>query len=421
MLASLENRQYRWLLAGNLAFFLGMQGQMLVRSIITFELTDSALALGLVNFSVAIPMMLASPFGGVVADRFERRQLIMLGQGALVLSELLVLTLFATGQLQFWHLVVTAMVMGTIFPFTMPARAAIVVDVVGKRGLQNAMALSMGAMNASRILGPTLSGLLIPIIGLSGSMAVGLVLYIVAFFSLFGVDRYPPSETTQGRSVWNDLTEGFRYVAHNRVVLVLLAFGILPMFLAMPFQTLLVIFTEDVWHVGSSGLGVLYALSGAGGLLGSIFVAQRSESRDRLTLMLVSVVGFALFLIGFAWSPWFVLALPMVLIANVCSSVFSTLNNTAIQLLIPDRVRGRISSFLMMSFGVTPLGTLPMSYVAEHFGAPIAVFGAALLVIVVAIVFVASSPALRRVDAHTRDSLEAATSKSSAPHGTHVP
>jgi len=405
--ASLENRQYRWLFASNMAFFLAMQGQMLVRSMITYELTESPLDLGLVNFAVAIPMMLASPFGGVVADRIERRQLILIGQGLLVTSEATIFTLLITGVLQFWHLIVAATLMGCIFPFTMPARTAIVVNIIGKRGLQNAMALSMGGMNATRILGPTISGLLVPLVGLAGALSFGITLYIVAFLCIFGVKRSRPEKTARDKSVLSDLVEGFRYMAHNRLVLALMVFGILPMFLAMPFQTLLVIFTEDVWAVGASGLGLLYTISGIGGLLGSIYVAQLNERRGRLRTMIVTLVGFSSFLFAFALSPWFLLALPLVLIANVFSSVFGTLNNTAIQVLIPDSVRGRVSSFMMMSFGITPLGTLPMAAVAERYGAPTAVAIAAILVLVVTVAFYVGSASLRSVDARTREALEA--------------
>jgi MFS family permease len=412
-IASLENHQYRWLFASNMAFFLAMQGQMLVRSMITFELTRSPLDLGFVNFAVAIPMMILSPFGGVIADRFERRRLILLGQGALILSELTIIVLLVTGRLEFWHMVATAMVIGCIFPFTMPARTAIVVNIIGKRGLQNAMALSMGGMNATRILGPTLSGFMVPVLGLAGAFSIGVVLYAVALLCLLGVHRCPPSEGARNLSVLHDLGAGFRYVGGNRLVLMLLVFGILPMFLAMPFQTLLVVFTEEVWDVGSRGLGVLYAVSGLGGLLGSVYVAQRSEMRGRLGMMLGSLVAFASFLLAFAMSPWFLLGLPLVLLANVFSSVFGTLNNAAIQVLIPDRVRGRVSSFLMMSFGVTPLGTLPMAAVAERFGAPVAVAGASALVMVVGLIFFASSSALRSVDTRMREALEAQDAASS--------
>ena len=201
--------------------------------------------------------------------------------------------------------------------------------------------------------------------------------------------------------------EGVRYMGHNRLVRVLMLFGIIPMFLAMPFQTLLVVFTEDVWNVGAEGLGTLYAFSGIGGLIGSAYLAQRNESLGRLRLMVTSLLAFSSFLLLFSLSPYFVLALPLVLMANICSSIFGTLNNTAIQLLIPDRVRGRISSFMMMSFGITPLGTLPMAAVAEEWGAPVAVSLAALAVLAVTLLFTSMSSALRNVDVRTQEVLEA--------------
>ncbi len=406
-ISSLEDTQFRWLFASNILFFFAMQGQMIVRSIITFDLTQSPFALGLINLAVAIPMMLVSPFGGVVADRVERRQLILAGQGALIVSELTILTLLVTDLLQLWHLITAATLMGCIFPFIMPARTAIVVNIIGKRRLQNAMALQMGGMNATRILGPAAAGLAIPVVGLSGAFAVGSTLYILGFLCLFGVKRSPPPEQASEASVVGDLAEGVRYMAQNRLVLVLMLFGIVPMFLAMPFQTLLVVFTEKVWEVGTEGLGALYAFGGVGGLIGSAYLAQRSEALGRLWLMVASVLVFAGFLFLFALSPYFLAALPLVLIANVFSSIFSTLNHTAVQLLIPDRVRGRISSFMMMSFGLTPLGTLPMAAVAEQWGAPVAVALAAGAVIVVTLLFTGGSSALRSVDVRTQEVLEA--------------
>ena len=268
------------------------------------------------------------------------------------------------------------------------------------------MALQMGGMNATRILGPAAAGLAIPVVGLSGTFAMGSALYILGFLCLFGVERSPPPEQEREASVVGDLSEGVRYMAQNRLVLVLMRFGIVPMFLAMPFQTLLVVFTEVEWGVGTEGLGALYAFGGVGGLIGSAYLAQRSESLGRLRLMVASVLAFAGFLFLFALSPYF-LALPLVLIANVFASIFNTLNHTAVQLLIPDRVRGRISSFMMMSFGITPLGTLPMAAVAEQWGAPVAVALAAGAVILVTLLFTGGSSALRSVDVRTQEVLDA--------------
>jgi hypothetical protein len=196
-----------------------------------------------------------------------------------------------------------------------------------------------------------------------------------------------------------------RYLREDRLVAVLLLFGLIPMFLAMPFQTLLVVFAEKVWGVGSMGLGLLSGMAGAGGVVGSMWVAWRHDSGRRAERQLLSMLGFGGFLLLFAQSPWFWPAVPAVLLANVFASVYGTLNNTAIQILIPDRVRGRISSFLMMSFSLPLLGTLPMSALAEARGAPLAVSLAALLAIAVALLFYAASPSLRHMDAAVRRAL----------------
>ncbi len=407
MFAAFQNTQYRWLFTSNMAFMLAMQGQMLVRSMITYQLTQSPLYLGLVSFAVAIPMFLMAPFGGVIADRVERRRLIICGQIALILAELSILGLFATGNLQFWHLLCSSAVMGCVFPLIMPAQTAIVVNVVGKKGLQNAMALSMGGMSATRILGPTLAGFLVATLSLAGAYTVGVIFYATALLCLLGVKQNNSEREKTDKSVVSDLVEGFRYVGNNHLVFIMLLFGILPMFLAMPFQSFLVVFTEKVWPVGATGLGLLYAVGGVGSLIGSIYVAGLSNSKARLPLMMLSIICFGLALFAFALSPWFLLALPLVFIADAFASVFGTLNNAAVQVLVPDEVRGRISSFMMMSFSITPMGTLPMSMIAETYGVQTAVTLASGLVIAVAIGFYVFCKPLRFLDQRLRDNYDA--------------
>ena len=276
--AALEDVQFRWLFASNVAFFFAMNGQMIVRSWLTYELTDSKLALGAVSLAVALGMFLISPFGGVIADRLERRRVIVVGQAVLVLNEIVILGLLIADLLVFWHLLAAAAVMGCVFPFIMPARQAIVVNIVGKRGLVNAMALSMGAMNASRVVAPALAGFLIGPIGIVGAYIVGVVIYVVGLLCMLRIRRSPPPLRAEPTSILHDLIEGFRFIAHSRLVLVLLIFGLVPMFLAMPFQTLLVVFAKDIWNVGSTGFGWLQAAAGVGGMVGSIYL-RCSERR----------------------------------------------------------------------------------------------------------------------------------------------
>lgn len=406
MFAPLSNPSFRWLFASNLAFFFGMGSQTVVRAWLAFDLTGSEFALGMTMLAAAVPMFFMAPIGGVVADRWERRNLIMAGQATGFASQAVILILILTDTLVFWHLIASAVVMGSIFPFIMPARQAIVVNVVGREGLPSALGLSMAGMNATRIVGPAAGGLLISVGGVGTAYSLGVALFGVSFLFMLLVERSRPLSREVPQTMIRGIQEGFRYMIDHRMILVLMGFGLIPMFLTMPFQNLMVVFSEKVWNTGAIGLGILSAAGGLGGMVGSFWVAALGESR-RLKRMVVSVVLFGSLLMLFAYSPWFWPAVVLVFVADIFASAFQTLNNTAIQLLIPDQVRGRISAFLMMSFSLPLLGTAPISAMAEFWGAPFAVGSSALVAVVVVIAFYAFSPTLRGLDREIADSLVA--------------
>jgi MFS family permease len=402
LLAPLEAPQFRWIFASNTSFFLAMGGQQVLRSWLVFQITRSELALGWVSALVALPMLLVAPIGGAIADRFDRRNVVACGQLIVVLGEIAVLTLLLLGRLRYWHLLVMSGLMGTSFPFIMPARQAIVANVVGRARMSSAMALNMAAVNTTRVIGPAVAGFAIGAIGVGPAYAFNVALYVTALACLFRLDPAPPIRGTERGSMAQSMNEGLRYILHDRLVLVLLFFGLVPMFLVMPFQNLLVVFTERIWRVGPEGLGVLSAAAGAGGLIGAVLVAWRGDGRGRLRSMLHASFGFGAFLFLFALSPWYLSAVPLVLLANVCANYYSALNNIAIQMLVPDEVRGRVSSFLMMSFSLPLLGTLPVSAAAELLGAPAAVASASVIAVLVAVGFYLASPSLRSMDERLR-------------------
>ena len=375
-----------------------MMGQFLVRSILAYDLTGSPFALGLLSFAVAIPMLFIAPIGGALADRLDRRKLIMLAQLLIVLDEVATLILIATGSINLWNLLILSAILGALFPLMMPARQAIIVNVVGKRGLPNAMAMQMGGMNLTRVLGPIIASILVAFVGYSSTFSVALVLYLLAIGCMFKVHPSYPDEDIRKRSIFGDIIDGFKYLKVNRPVFTLLVLGLVPTLLIMPFQALLVVFAEEVWVVGEIGFGVLQAAAGVGGIAGAFYVAWISTSNKRYRRMLFSLILLAATLVAFAYSPWFLLALPLVFAAEIGVTVFMTLNNTAIQLLIPDAIRGRVMALLMMSFGLTPLGTLPMAALAEKYGAPIAVASAAGLMLLLTALFFGFSQNLRKID-----------------------
>lgn len=404
-LSTFKQPQFSWLFASNMAFFLAMGAQAIVRAWLAFKLTESELALGMVMFAVAIPMFLLAPIGGAIADRTDRRNVIVAGQLVVLLSEIAIWLLILFNQLKFWHLVCAAGMNGCVFPFIMPARNAIIVNIVGKSGLGSAMAINMAGMNTTRILGPAVAGILIDAVGVSNTYLFGILLYTMGLLCITRVESFLPVAGLKGTSVKKNIEEGFQHVRENRLLLILLLFGVVPMFLALPFQNLLVVFADKIWDVGSKGLGLLSAAAGIGGVVGSFWVAALGDTHRRLGRMMFSMIAFGFFLFCFAFSPYFPLGLFFVFVANIFVSIYSTLNSTAIQLLIPDQVRGRISSFLMMSFSLPMLGVLPITAVAEVYGAPVAVGSASVLAVLVALLFYLSSRALRNMDAEIRTAL----------------
>jgi MFS family permease len=394
--ASLHIPQFRWLFASNTAFFLAMSGQSILRSWLVFQITGNELALGLISALVAIPMLLIAPLGGTFADRFDRRRVVAAGQCLVITGELTIFTLLVTGHIRYWHLLLMEATMGAAFPIIMPARQAIIANTVGRGRLTNAMALNMAAVSTTRVVGPALAGFAIARIGITRAYGANVVLFMMGLGCLFGVDRALP--TGERRSMAQSMKEGLRYVRQDRLVRVLLFFGLVPMFLVMPFQNLLVVFADKVWKVGPEGLGLLSASAGAGGLIGAVMVARGPAAKGRLRSMMTNAVAFGALLGLFALSPWYRLALPLVFLANIFASNYSTLNNTAIQMLVPDEVRGRVSSLLMMSFSLPLLGTLPLSAAAKLWGAPAAVAGASVIAIAIAFSFYVASTSLRSMD-----------------------
>ena len=380
---------------------------MLTRTILAWDLTGLAQSLAYINLVVALPMIFASMIGGAVTDRVERRQLIIVGQCLITCNEIFILTMLLLGQLEFWHLLCTAFVAGCAFPFIMPARMAITVNVVGPDRIQSAMAVSGGAMNLSRVVGPAMMGVIISEFSVIAAYVVSTILYASAVFCMFFVKRNKAVQPDGVKKpLLADIIYGFQYVSLNKPVLVCLMFGLVPMFLAMPFQNLLVMLVEQTWQVGESGLGILMGAGGVGGVLGSIWIARRGDRSERLRLMVATVIGFALFLAVFTQTSVFYLALLPLVLANLCASAFQTVNNATIQILVDDSVRGRMSSFMMMSFGLTPLGVFPMAVAADHIGAANAILGACVALMIITVAFVGLSRTLRTIDSTVRVSMD---------------
>jgi predicted MFS family arabinose efflux permease len=396
--AAFESIPYRWLIGSLLTFFLSMQGGFLVRSLLAWELTSSELSLAYINLVIALPMVFGSFIAGAIIDRVERRRLIIVSQLIVLANESLVLVLLVSGLLDFRFLLGSSFVMGILFPFVMPTRTAMIYGLVGRDKLGNAMALQAATMNVARILGPSLVGILIPLISLKGAYVTSISLYAVSTLMMFKLPKSPP-EQKSGKSLLKDMSYSFTYVAKHRDILLCLIFGIFPLLLIMPVYSMLVVFAEEIWKVGETGLGMLMATVGIGGITGSLVVARMGDHNRRALWMVVAAVLFGVLLAAFSISTSFVLALILMLGANMFSNISQTLNNTLIQLLAHNEVRGRMSSLMMLSLGLTPLGVLPVALAAERFGIANTIFTGCLILLAIVLALYFSSPTLRGLDA----------------------
>jgi len=384
--ASLSVPEYSLYFWGMTAFFFGMNMMIVLRGYLVYELTKSPSALALIMLSVALPMLIIAPIGGVIADRVDRRSLMIWAQLAVCALNAVNTVLISIGIIEFWHLMVLSTLSGISFSFNMPARQAVVPGLVPRALLMNAMSLGSSAMNATRIVAPALGGLLVKPIGVGGGFAVLTAMYAISVVLTFGLPKMPAEKRDASVTFFSDFRAGFGYIRNNRLVLGLLVLGTVPMIFAMPYQTLLPVFADDVWDVGAVGFGVMQAMSGVGGLAGGLLVANMDNYRYKGRIMLVAAIVSGVFLIAFALSPMFAFALPMLVVVGLSQMVFMTVNNTVITSVIPDNVRGRVMSVLMMSFGLMPFGAVPAGIAAGTIGTPavVAIGGGMLIASVVA-------------------------------------
>ena len=402
--SSLRIRGYRYLYISMTASFMGMMMQQIARGWLTWELTGSAASIGIVSSSFGLPMFFFSLFGGVAADRLEKRNIIIAAQGLTGVLAAVVAVLVLTGAIQVWHLVVMGLLQGTIFAFNMPSRQAILPELVGEDELMNAIALNSAGMNLTRILGPALAGPLvaIPFVGIEGVFFLIAFTYVISVITLFKVPMSGSWRGKVNRPVMTDLFSGLSYIRRSSTLRTLIGMGFLLILFGMPVQMLMPVFAGDVFDQGPLGFGFLLAVSGVGAVVGSLWVASRAanmSSRGRTQLLAALAFGSSLFLFGFTSGLFgaFWLGLLLLPLVGMTSQMFMALNNTMIMTSTPHEMRGRVMSVYMMTFSLMPLSILPMGFLADHIGIATAVTGAAAIIIVYVALVWAFRPSYRQL------------------------
>lgn len=399
--SSLAERDYAWYFTGNFAFFMAMQMNMILRGFLAYDLTDAASALGFVAITGAISMSIIAPIGGVVADWFNKRTMLLFTQCIAVVVNLVMTVLILTGAIEFWHLLASALLMGSMMALVMPARQALVAQVVPQHKLMNAISLQMGGMNLTRILGPGLAGFLIAPFDVGWAYAVTVILFALGVLCTFPLPKEGMIAKAQNaespRNFADDLLGGMRFAIGSPLFRLLLLTALLMPLFAFPVQQILPVFAEEVFNWPDLGLGILAASAGAGGLLGTLVAANLDSVQRKGRIMFAGGLIMAVTFIGFAAVPNFWAATVLLGIGNMGAMLFMVTNNTVIQAKVPDEYRGRVMSLLMMSFGLMLVGILPLTIGADIFGVAAAVGGLAVVLLVVVIVVFALSGQLRNL------------------------
>jgi MFS family permease len=337
-----------------------------------FVLSGSAAALGGVSLSVGVPMLALALVGGVVADRFSRRLILIGTQSTLGLSAAAVAALALTDSLELWHLYAYGVAQGTAFAFNMPARQAFIADLVRPELLRSAINLNNATMNFGRIAGPPLAGgvLAVEDLGIGGVFATIAAMYVFVLIALLKLPDNKPKSTETTRGGWQQLVAGLEYIRSRPALLALLTLGFVPLFFGMPYQTLLPLFAEEVHRTGAVGLGLMNAAIGIGALVGSLALAFADRLGGLGRVQIVLGIAFGLTLVAFGLAPGFSIAMVALALVGFAFAGYAAVNQTLVMEQTDREFQGRVMSVYLMSFGLLPLATFPQAWAADYIGGP---------------------------------------------------
>ena len=370
-LRALRHRNFQLFFSGQFISLVGTWMDTIAEAWLVYRLTHSSLKLGAVGFASQFPVFLAAPLGGIVADRFNRRRVVIGTQIASMIFAGILAALTLTGVVTVKEVFVLAALMGVVNAFDIPARQAFLVDMVGKEDLMNAIALNSSMFNGARIIGPAVAGVLVAKIGEGWCFFANSVSYIAVITGLLMMRVQRPAALASSASPFEHLVEGFRFVRSTAPIrAILLLLGVVSL-VAMPYTVLMPVFASNILHSDARGLGILMGCTGVGALLGALTLASRTGVRGLGRWVAFSCAGFACSLLVFSFSRIFWLSAALLLPVGFCMMLQMSSSNTLIQAMVPDRLRGRVMAvYSMMFMGMAPFGALFGGALAERLGAP---------------------------------------------------
>lgn len=384
---ALHNRDFRLLWVGQAISFSGTWMHATAQGWLVYSLTKSPLYLGIVSATASLPIMLFSLLGGAVADRFRKRNLLMLTQALSAAPALAIGILTQLGMIRLWEVILFVFFFGIINAFDVPARQSFYAELVERESLQSAVALNSVAFNGARVSGPVIAGLAIAWVGLPACFYLNALSFFAVVIALYKISAgRKAAGSARKNGLASDILEGMRFVAKEPAILATLSMvGLFSLF-SIPFITLLPVFAAKVLNSGPQGYGFLLGSAGAGALIGALWLAMRSVPGPRVALMRASSVLFPAALFFFSFSKNYYFSSFCLVIAGWGLISFLALANSSMQLKASDVLRGRVMSVYTLVFlGLAPIGNLLMGGAAQFLGTPAALAGASALSAVTAI------------------------------------
>ena len=393
---SLGYRNYRLFFSAQIISVMGTWMQTMAQAWLVYRLTGSELLLGLAGFADKVPVFLLGLAGGVVADRFDRRHVVMVTQAAAMIQALVLGLLVVTGQAEVWHIFLLATVMGVINAFDLPARQSFISAMVEQDDLPNALALNSSVFNAARILGPAMAGILVATVGEGICFLVNAVSYVAVIAVLSGMRFETRPGGGASQTNLTQFMQGLRYAGRKSPVRALLILLGTVSLCGIPSMVLMPIFAKEILGGGARGLGILMGSTGVGAFVAAVVLARRRSIQGLGRVVAAGAIGFGLFSVVFASSRVFGLSAAILVLMGFCAITQAAATNLLLQSLTPDKLRGRVMSiYTVMLIGMAPWGSLMAGGVAHTMGAPLTVTAGGVVCMIAGVTFASRIGSIR--------------------------
>ena len=366
---ALQSANFRLFLGGQLVSLCGTWLQSVALSWLVLQLSNSPLTVGLVAMLGSLPILLFTLYGGVIADRVDKRRTVFWLQAAMLLEALILAGLTTFGLVTTTWVMVLAFTIGLLTAFEVPMRQALFADLVERKDLGSAIALNSAVYNLARVLGPALGGVLIGLVGVAACFYLNAVSYVAVLWSLRRLDLPRAGVKPPSIDAMQSFREGLRFIWKSTWPRTLMLMAMALTIFGYCVLSMLAVYARDALHLGAGGYGIITAAVGLGAMLAALGLAAAGTRlrHGRLAAWSASGFGVVLLLVGLAPSPW--VAAPLLLLTGALIATTGVATNTFLQQQVPDELRGRIMGFYsFVVLGMVPFGSLQVGFVAEHFG-----------------------------------------------------